>query len=56
MIPLIEGVIAKLATYENKTGEYEDGIGYWDDFCLVNFLLGVCLRYVAYPVSQFAPC
>ena len=54
MIPLIEGVLANLTTYENKPGEYEEGQGYWDDLCLANFLLGVCLRYVAYPVSQFA--
>ena len=53
MIPLVEGVMTKLATYENKPGEYEECPGYWDDLCLANFLLGVCLRYVAYPVSLF---
>jgi len=25
--------------------------GYWDDYCLAMFLRGVCLRYLAYPVS-----
>jgi hypothetical protein len=24
--------------------------GYWDDYCLAQFLRGVCLRYIAYPV------
>jgi hypothetical protein len=24
---------------------------YWDDWCMVRFLEGVCWRYVAYPVS-----
>jgi len=27
--------------------------GYWDDYCLAMFLRGVCLRYLAYPVSFF---
>ncbi|KAG6904564.1 hypothetical protein DXG01_009036, partial [Tephrocybe rancida] len=32
------------------TGAYESGVGeYWDDFCLVWFLEGVCLRFIAYP-------
>ncbi|KIY67272.1 hypothetical protein CYLTODRAFT_397404 [Cylindrobasidium torrendii FP15055 ss-10] len=26
--------------------------GYWDDICLARFLEGVCLRYVAFPVSD----
>ncbi|KAF5329368.1 hypothetical protein D9619_009454 [Psilocybe cf. subviscida] len=26
-----------------------NGTGYWDDYALVMFLRGVCLRYVAYP-------
>ncbi|KIM24629.1 hypothetical protein M408DRAFT_331716 [Serendipita vermifera MAFF 305830] len=25
--------------------------GYWDDYCLAQFLRGVCLRYIAYPDS-----
>ncbi|KAF8200119.1 hypothetical protein BJ912DRAFT_1029695 [Pholiota molesta] len=28
---------------------YHGGKGYWDDYCLVMFLRGVCMRYVAYP-------
>ena len=27
--------------------------GYWDDYCLAMFLRGVCLRYLAYPVSYY---
>jgi hypothetical protein len=26
--------------------------GYWDDYCLAQFLRGVCLRYIAYPVGS----
>ncbi|THU87099.1 hypothetical protein K435DRAFT_782606 [Dendrothele bispora CBS 962.96] len=30
--------------------KYLDGKGgYWDDLCLVDFLEGICLRYIAYP-------
>jgi hypothetical protein len=33
--------------------KYEGGKGgYWDDLCLAKFLEGVCLRYIAYPVSH----
>jgi len=32
--------------------KYEGGADeYWDDLCLARFLEGVCLRFVAYPVS-----
>lgn len=35
---------------QNPEG-YEGGHGFWDDYCLANFLEGVCERYLAYPVS-----
>lgn len=37
---------------KKSVGEYEGGAAeFWDDYCLAKFLEGVCLRYVAYPVS-----
>ncbi|KAK7451747.1 hypothetical protein VKT23_012426 [Stygiomarasmius scandens] len=29
--------------------KYKGGKGYWDDLCLVKFLEGICMRYIAYP-------
>lgn len=26
--------------------------GYWDDYCLAHFLLGVCLSFAAYPHTE----
>jgi Protein of unknown function (DUF3808) len=52
MLPEVQVVMDKLKTYEADPGKYENGHGYWDDFCLAKFLEGVCLRYVAYPVSS----
>ena len=62
MLPEVYKALEKLEKYSgaNKKGggnekEYEgDGTGYWDDYCLAKFLEGVCLRYVAYPVSVVA--
>ena len=39
---------------EDRAWEY--GKEYWDDVVLARFLEGVCLRYVAYPVSGIFFC
>jgi len=49
MLPEIEKVSTKLDSYKSNPKAYEGGHGYWDDYCLAQFLKGVCLRYVAYP-------
>ncbi|KXN89075.1 Tetratricopeptide repeat protein 39B [Leucoagaricus sp. SymC.cos] len=49
MLPEVENVITKLETSKSKPKKYSGGHGYWDDYCLAQFLKGVCLRYVAYP-------
>jgi len=54
MVPQIETVLQNLQSHEANPGNYEGGHGYWDDFCLASFLLGVSLRYVAYPVRSLA--
>jgi len=39
----------------SRTEKGKDAVvetGYWDDYCLATFLRGVCLRYIAYPVSH----
>lgn len=52
MLPLIEEVLGELKKHEGKPSGYNSGKGgYWDDFCLAKFLEGICLRYIAYPVS-----
>jgi len=57
MLPEIDSLISGLQKFEDKDEkakerEYSNGNGgYWDDYCLALFLRGVCLRYVAYPVS-----
>lgn len=33
----------------------KNGKGFWDDYCLSMFLRGVCMRYIAYPVSLLCP-
>lgn len=53
MLPEIETLLTKLDAHKLKPKKYEQGHGYWDDYCLAQFLKGVCLRYVAYPVSPF---
>uniref|UniRef100_A0A0W0FP07 Uncharacterized protein n=1 Tax=Moniliophthora roreri TaxID=221103 RepID=A0A0W0FP07_MONRR len=49
MLPEIRKLLVKIEGCEKDPKNYEDGIGYWDDYCLAKFLEGVCLRYVAYP-------
>lgn len=57
MLPEISAVLADLDNYKDKSEKekqtsYGGGKGgYWDDYCLAMFLMGVCMRYVAYPVS-----
>jgi hypothetical protein len=54
MLPEIRKLLAKLEACKGKEKDYEGGVGYWDDYCLAKFLEGVCLRYVAYPVSALS--
>ncbi|KAF5353270.1 hypothetical protein D9756_007772 [Leucocoprinus leucothites] len=49
MLLEVEKVLTKLESFKSKPKKYEGGHGYWDDYCLAQFLKGVCLRYVAYP-------
>lgn len=49
-LPIVEQAASELDTFKDKPSKYANGVGYWDDLCLVNFLRGVCLRYIAYPV------
>lgn len=51
MIPLIESTLAELETHEATPASYHGGQGYWDDLCLARYLEGLCMRFVAYPVS-----
>lgn len=48
-LPLIDAQLKELDNYKDRTDKYGGGKGYWDDWCLVKFLQGVCLRYVAHP-------
>ena len=50
MLPAVEALLAKLAEHEKNPSEYEDGHGYWDDYCLAKLLEGVCLRYITHAV------
>lgn len=58
MLPEIDDLLSELHKSEYKDEKaketkYGNGKGgYWDDYCLAMFLRGVCLRYVAYPVSK----
>jgi hypothetical protein len=60
MLPRIEGTLQELKRCEGKVGEYmkeytkkgAKSNGYWDDWALAHFLKGVCLRFVAFPVSR----
>ena len=59
MLPRIESAIQELKRCQGKEGEYMQEYkkrgaknnGYWDDYALAHFLKGVCLRFVAFPVS-----
>jgi Protein of unknown function (DUF3808) len=54
MLPQTDIVLTQLSQSKDDINEYIGGReSYWDDFCLGMFLRGVCMRYVAYPVSFF---
>lgn len=40
------------ALNQSSPEAYNGGLGYWDDYCLANFLLGVSLSFAAYPHSE----
>jgi hypothetical protein len=44
-----DGVVTG-SSHTEKGKEAPAETGYWDDYCLAQFLRGVCLRYIAYPV------
>lgn len=52
MLPQVDAALAKLEACKGDPAKYEGGQGYWDDRCLALFLQGICLRYLAYPVSS----
>lgn len=57
MLPEVEETRKRIVQYVTRSSAYEGGRGYWDDYCLVHFLEGVCLRFIAYPVrSHFFFC
>jgi len=49
MLPQVDAELAKLKQFESNPAGYEGEGVYWDDFCLVKFFEGVCMRYIAYP-------
>jgi len=52
MLPEVEILLTALNKTKEDIAGYVGGRGsYWDDYCLGMFLKGVCMRYVAYPVS-----
>ena len=52
MLPQADIVLTRLSQSKDDVDGYIGGReSYWDDFCLGMFLKGVCMRYVAYPVS-----
>ena len=57
MLPQTDIVLTRISQSKDDIKRYIGGReSYWDDFCLGMFLKGVCLRYVAYPVSFFPRC
>jgi len=52
MLVEVRRALDNLGKAKSNPKLYEGGSGYWDDFCLAKFLEGVCLRYIAYPVSK----
>lgn len=52
MLPEVRALLSVLERHRESPKTYGAGPGeYYDDLCLAKFLEGVCLRYVAYPVS-----
>ncbi|EIW75037.1 hypothetical protein CONPUDRAFT_147567 [Coniophora puteana RWD-64-598 SS2] len=49
MLPDVQALQAKLKEHEANPKKYENGHGYWDDYCLAHHLEGVCYRFLAYP-------
>jgi hypothetical protein len=45
-----KGDVVTGSSHTEKGKEAPAETGYWDDYCLAQFLRGVCLRYIAYPV------
>ena len=57
MLPQVDILLTRLSQSKDDIDGYVGGRhGYWDDFCLGMFLKGVCMRYVAYPVSLLGCC
>ena len=57
MLPQVDILLTRLSQSKDDIDRYVGGRdGYWDDFCLGMFLKGVCMRYVAYPVSLLGCC
>jgi hypothetical protein len=57
MLPEVETLLTQLTNSKDDIAGYVGGReSYWDDFCLGMFLKGVCMRYVAYPVSFWKVC
>lgn len=50
MLPRARSELKNLEEFKDKPGQWGNGQGYWDDYCLCRFLEGVCERYLAYPV------
>ena len=54
MLPQTDIVLTRISQSKDDINGYIGGReSYWDDYCLGMFLKGVCMRYVAYPVSFF---
>jgi hypothetical protein len=54
MLPQTDIVLTRITQSKDDINGYIGGReSYWDDFCLGMFLKGVCMRYVAYPVSIY---
>ena len=54
MLPQTDIALTRISQSKDDINGYIGGQeSYWDDFCLGMFLKGVCMRYVAYPVSLF---
>lgn len=55
MLPQIDIALAEITKHVDHPKKYypkQGGEGsFWDDWCQALFLRGVCMRYIAYPVS-----